>query len=378
MARNKTKTDNQGSNQTIRTSKSHNPKLSKARRPHHESPSGEHPSRGPAARRAGSDRANKPDKSHQARQGPNTTATPQQIPKEIVGVPSTERLAIGKRAQDGGAEEAPSFPNKQAKLNGNVNFNHPPEIDPSDNLDGFVNTSVSDSSAALESQRQALPAEVQHLEHRYSISTMSILSSSKIENRVRNLLERTARSGSANPAVKPGVVILSANAKVAGKMGSIVEIAKGEIKEENGKWWQYNKLHGELLELKPKQAKGVRDEKIVAEWEQEQNEGGTTEIRATHEIESFPREERKNEGETRGDEDEEMGEEFETMTTPRLRNQGILMPSSSSDKKVRNTPVMTIFFARVPISGLKELYGYGQIHFNISMLTSECSEQTNA
>ena len=83
-----------------------------------------------------------------------------------------------------------------------------------------------------------LPAELAHLQKEFTFTTMSILSSSKIEQKVRNLLLRTRIPDVTGDETKPGVVVLNAKGLSISKMVSVVEIAKRAIKAEGTKWFQ--------------------------------------------------------------------------------------------------------------------------------------------
>ena len=207
-----------------------------------------------------------------------------------------------------------------------------------------------------------IPLEVRHLSAKYTITTMSILSSAKMSQKISLVLERIGKSTSADLKVRPGLVVLYAKAAVVSKMISIVEIVKKEIEREGGKWWQYSKLEGRIEELKikkPKQAKSVRSVDN-AEEERRANADGDQSAKTT----SVPRSEGSKAGEVvlvkdvgAGEaltvDDEEDGEEaFETMALPRRAD------TEGEREKIRNIAVMTIYIARVPIPGLKELYGY--------------------
>ncbi|KAL9598557.1 MAG: hypothetical protein Q9179_003869 [Wetmoreana sp. 5 TL-2023] len=93
---------------------------------------------------------------------------------------------------------------------------------------------------------------------------MSIISSSKINQKVTNLLARVERSVTASASVKPGVVIVEAKAAAASKMVSVVEIAKADIAKRGGTWYQYSRLRSELLPLKEKQKKRPQDSREPA------------------------------------------------------------------------------------------------------------------
>ena len=197
-----------------------------------------------------------------------------------------------------------------------------------------------------------LPSEVRRWQDKYGIITMSILSSSKIEQKVRNLLLRISKMDYENNKAKPRVVKLHAKGDVAGKMVSIVEIAKAEIWKENGKLYQYNGLHGEISELKVKKPRRTGIGKLVAEGSEEhpglENSSG----------EAINEREKNTLGTVdQSDDDLEMVDAtedvFETMA-PLSRGD----EPSEARKKVRAYPVLTIYLSRVPIPELRDRYGY--------------------
>ena len=259
---------------------------------------------------------------------------------------SVKRLKTGRR-DDKAGEEAISFPHEEAKSNEGVVLGHPFAT-----ANGAT-TSVSGPEAPLKVQWQALPEEIQHLRQDYQFSTMSILSSSKIESRVRNLLEKPVKSGSRKAGARPEVVILSAKAKIAGKLASIIEIAKAVVKGENGKWWQYTKLHGELLDLKSKQGKRTGGDRALTAWSMAHDVNNIVETEDDDEMEVSP--EGKNPiNEITNESDGDTEEEFEIMKDPKARGP---RAKTVGEKEIRNTPVMTVFFSRVAVPELKELYG---------------------
>ena len=192
-----------------------------------------------------------------------------------------------------------------------------------------------------------LPPEVQHLTSKYEMSTMSILSSSKMEQKVRKLLTRTQLVEETKS--KPGVVILTAKSDVAAKMVGIVEIAKRNIEKEGGQWWQYNALLGQTIELK-KDVKTNRPAggKTLREWEEEQSqnqnctaeEAGASGTDGPQAKASTAREEDEDE-----DQDDDGGA-FQTMG----RHQ--VMAYDKNRSKLRAIPIMTIYLSRTPVPGL--------------------------
>ena len=258
--------------------------------------------------------------------------------------PSKNNPSLTKRTRDPDADEVSAQATKGPKNNSNVGLdNH--------------STNLSDVQGpyTIEST-QFLPSEVRRWHDRYEIITMSILSSSKIEQKVRNLLLRLSQLDCASNKAKPTIVMLHAKGDVASKMVSIVEIAKAEIQKENGKVYQYNGLHGETSELKFKKPKRTGTGKTVAEWTEEHPGMEDPSREAMNECENY----------TLGtvdqsDDDLEMvdatEEAFETMAPP---SRGYDIPEAR--KKVRAYPVLTISLARVPIPELKDLHGYASVY----------------
>lgn len=245
---------------------------------------------------------------------------------------------------------------KRRKFNSNAGLHHPDS--PSSNIP--VTTPIEDiqrPESANGISALELPSEVRHLSTKYNFTTMSILSSAKISEKVERLLLRVENFSFADPKSKPGVVVLRAKSDVASKMVSIVQIARQEIERDKGKWWQYSKLEGQLTELKVKPAKRRDGGKTLSEWQKEQagnvsqgfEEAGDETGHASEEVV-------QNHQSVNGD--EEMEDAFETMANDKEAVQGAKQSENGSGKKIRAIPVMTIYFTRVPVPGLKELYGY--------------------
>lgn len=212
-------------------------------------------------------------------------------------------------------------------------------------------------AAHAQIQAQPLFPEVHHLASKYDFFPTSILSSAKIEQKVKNLLERVGHFSFADPKAKPGVVILHAKAPVVSKLASIVEIAKGVIEKERGKWWQYSKLEGQLAELKKKPVKRAEGGKTLTEWDKEQTGNGPVEAKMDVQMSNVVQEGQREKEIADLDEDRGSDEGFERMATPKPGITTTTTQDHEASMKVRNIPVVTIYFARVPVPGLKELYG---------------------
>ncbi len=254
--------------------------------------------------------------------------------------PSNNRPSFTKRTRDPDADEVSTQATKRSKKNGNVGSGRHPTT-PADVRGPHTNEPT-----------QSRPSEVRHLQDKYELITMSILSSSKIEQKVRNLLLRISKFNYANTKAKPAVVMLHAKGDVAGKMVSIVEIAKAEMQKENGKLYQYNGLHGETSELKVKEPKRTGGGKTVAEWTKEHPGLENPGLETINECGKYTLGTAD-----RSDDDMEMvdatDDAFETMAPP---SRGY--DTTEARKKIRAYPVLTIYLARVPVPELKDLHGY--------------------
>lgn len=213
-----------------------------------------------------------------------------------------------------------------------------------------VAASVDEESSASKAA-QTLPSELQQLQSSFEFTALFIVPSSKIEKSVRKLLLTLEKFSLADLNSKPGVVVLSAKVAGAAKMVSIVEIAKGAIEKDRGKWYQYSRLHGEIMPLVQKAAKRTDGGKTLSNWQTEQKrpreespEGSTMQ-----EVE---------ETKLAGNEDDECEESFETMEFARAQAPNMTTQDHEARSKVRAIPVMTIYMSRVPVPGLKDVFGY--------------------
>ncbi|KAL8793360.1 MAG: hypothetical protein Q9195_004038 [Heterodermia aff. obscurata] len=189
-----------------------------------------------------------------------------------------------------------------------------------------------------------LPSEFEHLQSKFNFTTMSILSSSKIEQKVRNLLLRTKISGTVDDRTKADVVVLCAKGGSIAKLVSVVEIAKRAIAAEGGKWFEYTSLNGEITNMKDRKPKKKEGGKTLREWEKENSangkansEGQQDDINSEDPLRVTYKD------------DEEAA--FQTMGRQEI------MAYDKNPKKIRLLPRMTTYMARVPIPGLKAFFG---------------------
>ena len=214
------------------------------------------------------------------------------------------------------------------------------------------NGTISVEKKSFESKdTQALPLEFQHLQSSFEFTTMSIISSSKIQKCVQKLTLALEKFSFADLNSKPGVVMLSAPASSAVKMVSIVEITKGAIEKDRAKWYQYSKLHGEIKPLKQKPATRPGGGRTLSEWQTKQKRP-----REESPVRSMVQEVE----ETRlgGNEDDDDENAFETMGFAGTGGSKMTTLEHEAQNKVRAVPVMTIYLSRVPVPGLMEIFGY--------------------
>lgn len=217
------------------------------------------------------------------------------------------------------------------------------ESGPQEDVSDVANSGV----AAANPSTAQLPIELCYMQDKFDFTTMSIVSSSKMEQKVRNLLLRTKRP---SKETKPGVVILTAKADVASKMVGIVEIAKRTIRQEGGKWWQYSKLHSQVIELKKKsKAKRAEGGKTLREWAEEQKEKGENVsggMRENH-IGGHDMPDDKGASLDDSEKDENDDDAFQTMG----RHQ--VMAYDENRSKMRAIPIMTIYLSQAPVPALR-------------------------
>jgi len=147
-------------------------------------------------------------------------------------------------------------------------------------------------------------------EQRYDLLKLKVLSSSQISSRIASVISKITQP----KAAKPTIIILSARANVANKLISIVEIAKRELASQNVKFFQYNALTSELIDIPRDSRKKTSGSNVRAE----------------------------------GEEDEQSDDAFETTGVP------------TSATKKRSVPVMTVYLATAPVKELKAQFGYAE------------------
>ncbi|KAG8528045.1 uncharacterized protein KY384_006961 [Bacidia gigantensis] len=185
-----------------------------------------------------------------------------------------------------------------------------------------------------------LSAEVARLSETYNFVSIFIISSSKIEKKVRQIIERLDLADPSRKDEKSEVVIVHADAAIASKAISVVEIAKREL-QKGGAWWQYTKLEGTMKDVKTKVMgkMGGDVERIRHGTERSETDSNYIQNPMGGELLQIQRSE------------EEIEECFETMSSPKP----LVVPIEN--RKVKNIPTLRIYLARCRIPALKGLFG---------------------
>ena len=259
----------------------------------------------------------------------------------------TEATSLEETVQKVDPLEESDRPNKRARVGDDIASEVPQFANPTPE----DHTWCFDKDFTFNIPVAILPPHLQSLQVKYEFSAMSIISSSKIETKVKTLLARVAAFSWATPGAKPNVVVLSAKAGVANKMISVVEIAKRELEAEGAKWWQYSRVHSQITELKEKTSKGTDGGKTLAQWEIEQaaKSGAEPQDLKNGADDSAM---------TDADGEEEVDEDaFETAAPNGNEVTSAPAEEIPARKKIRAVPVLTIFMSRVPVNELKQEYG---------------------
>ncbi|KAL8694752.1 MAG: hypothetical protein Q9218_000678 [Villophora microphyllina] len=274
---------------------------------------------------------------------------------KILMPPVSHQGAKARPSQINNKKRGLGLPNSQHP--GLLN-SHPPKRRKTN--DGTVREVISRTGASIDSEPvptldvshgnkppilSSLPAEIRHFEAQYRFSTVTVISSSKIQQKVNGLLACVEKPRIPNAAAKTGIAIIEAKAAAAAKLISILEIAKAEISKRNGEWYQYSSLRAELLPHKVKQKKpsqGLQASNDHANAQDMSNDTSSRHQLPTQKIANVGRD-------MEGDDSDDEAAAFE-----------ILQSHPAADTKlgkVRTTPIMTVYFSCESVSSLKDLLG---------------------
>ncbi|KAI1633456.1 hypothetical protein F4809DRAFT_583712 [Biscogniauxia mediterranea] len=200
------------------------------------------------------------------------------------------------------------------------------------------------------------------IESKYDIQLQSVISSSKIQQRVTALLRHLRASTSTSSSSSDGkpktrLSILRARAPDAGKLISIAEIAKRELEksgaqgggegegaaDDGGRWYQYVAL-GEEKKERPRDG-GGEGRTVVEETVLGGGGGPNARDPDNNNDKTLPHAE-----DGRDEDEDEDEDDFEVMKTPLER-------AIEGRPLVRAVPVLNLFLSRVPVEELKKRYG---------------------
>ncbi|MCJ1268657.1 hypothetical protein MMC22_008545 [Lobaria immixta] len=211
------------------------------------------------------------------------------------------------------------------------------EVSPKGNKAGLLFSQISTAQ---------LPDGVEHLHANYSFSPIEIGPNSKFDQTVQAVVRLVGRFSLADIHMKPTIVVLSSMAKHAGRLIAIVEGAKSQIAADEDKWFQYNEMHGVIVPMKTRNEKRTGGGKTLREWDEEQKAKAKAKetVAAAEAV-------RSGEGDAM-DVDDDV---FQTVV--RRKSEDLQAVPDSENDKIRHTPVITVFIARLRVPELAKLYG---------------------
>lgn len=197
----------------------------------------------------------------------------------------------------------------------------------------------------------------------HDVQIQSVISSSKMQKKVSAVLRHLQRPGASaeaaqqqQPQQQPTrIIVLRAKAADAGKLVSIVEIAKREIEKEHstsggggGIWYQYITLGEELEQRERTQATATHNTLPGGGVRREEGEEGATKpieetvFDKTNDPTTRDSDPEQAEEEGEREEDEQGDDDFEIMKTRFER-------AIEGRPLVRGTPIMSMILSRVPL-----------------------------
>ncbi|KAI9746263.1 MAG: hypothetical protein M1835_002475 [Candelina submexicana] len=190
-----------------------------------------------------------------------------------------------------------------------------------------------------------LPLGCEHLEKSHVLNIINVISSSSIKSKVSQVL--AVLEGDSAQHARPPIVVLKAKPKVAGKLISIVEIAKRQLADNDRAYFQYTSLKPQMVEIAAPIGHGPQEQGTKQEAAKE----------AAKEVE----------------EDEDMDDSFEMITESRGKGDGlalrvhdpqepalkaqVLAADPVGGSKIRAVPLLFIYMSTKRIQELKGIYG---------------------
>lgn len=195
------------------------------------------------------------------------------------------------------------------------------------------------------------PPGCEHLEKSRVVRIVNVISSSSIKSKVDQLLALLV----ANPPehTKPAIVVLTAKPKVAGKLITVVEIAKRQLAESGLSYFQYTGLTSQMVE------------NVTPEVDPPQEQMAELSV--------------AKDGSDEVEEDQELDESFEVISSefnekgsghvssdkgrhkPAAKTSA-LHDHSARGHKTRAVPLLFIYMSTKHVRELKDIYGFVHLH----------------
>lgn len=168
------------------------------------------------------------------------------------------------------------------------------------------------------------------LKGKYEVKVVTIISSTSINKRVDTILQHLGRFHPWDLSVLPGVVLLFAESSCVNKLISIIEIVHRRIHEADQKWYQYNRLSEQQIEILFTTSKS--------------GAAGTTVVEDTMMVGRGGEGGGVGAGAPSGDDDEEQ-DDFEVMQTK-------FWTATETASRIKRTAYLSTFLSRVPVPEL--------------------------
>lgn len=201
-----------------------------------------------------------------------------------------------------------------------------------------------------------LPETIEGLHQKYLFSALIFSAKSKFNQNVEAVALLLAKTSHSNDGMKPTVIVLTAHSEQAKRMLAVGEKVKARIADNGGHWFQYTEMHNKLVTLEPKIEKHLVTGKPLRKRDEvKKSKAGVTTaeavVGAAAETGAV-----RNGGETVMDEGEDA---FQTME--RGRSAELPARLDSGKDKIRATPILTVYLARIHIPELSSLYGLASL-----------------
>lgn len=191
----------------------------------------------------------------------------------------------------------------------------------------------------------------------HNVISINVISSSSINQKVSQILSHLSKFSFADVNAKPIMVEIGADAPVASKAISIVEITKSELDKQGAKWYQYSIIEPKIVQIPRKdERRGDEGGVTVAESglaQRNTSAAGNGLQNTTVDGHFDPMDEDK-EAEEEEDAD---GPAFEEMIMDTSHDAGDRNAVKEKKPKIRAIPRLVVYVSRVRSEKWKRLYG---------------------